>query len=880
METGGETLQLGVVKFYNPRKGYGFVSRATGNDVFFHLTHFRTPTAPAPGNVVRFLLGQNREGLTAEEIQVVGADELECFEGTITELDTDGGRITTPDNFTVTFLRGDYIPHTRADNLRVGDEVEMHFLEELPDGGFRAKVVRDPDYQPEAVAPRPERREVDEEEENRRLLGILYKTDLDDEATTAAATLVERNMRATLSALVSRIFDRRLSRSTRAGLVALVPQVYFDEECQAYLGAMAQHLAAAVAEEEGEGSPAASAALGWLFDDQHFPVRWSQYLLPFGLTLLRNLSSVPTCHGLLEEPAQLEAAEVWLARVCRHVEQRRSGHGYVLTTALTTFDEIWQRDALQPALQRVLARLLVSLDAEGLANQIYHLRDKVSAAFLPVLLPLVSQHPDLSQALRAPTQSEIFSQWIEQLLRGEGDTLSTATLATVLPLVEEVRANLADDATISRLLRPVTESLTPDGVVKLLTTEDLPERAVWACLRHLDHRGELAALLANPDIRDRVTAWLRRTSERPAPNLPREQEVNTALKLLDSLRGSDDLRGELTGIGQTLFAGIHERVARADAAELLHLLDQFDFGSLPGLLVPLAQRLVDAELDETARRRVLAWFGESGEPFAGTAAALVAWWREPGQVQRISELVSGLEACAALDNPDLAAFVDWLRGALQGAEVGWQDGFVAGLETLPSGAPAARLEGFPILLPQRLFADPADFAPNRFVRLLHRRGMALGVVAAPVPESDALLGRLSGPLAIDERNAIVGTLVDLHGEPCYFEVAQMKAGQGLTLTEGMLLRFSRVAAAGEQPCRYVAFHVTSRLEPADLPLLWQTAASGRDEAVALSAGCRAVELADGAALAVGWEQLPAARRSAVLAALDAAGQAKVAALSG
>jgi len=393
-ESSGET-HLGIVKFYNPRKGYGFVTRADGQDVFFHLTHFRTLSTPAPGNVVRFRIGQNREGLTAEDLVIVPGDQLECYGGTITALTSEGGTVTTPDNFEVRFLRSDFIPHTRADSLRLGDEVEMHFLFEEPEGVWQAKVVRPPDFRPEDTAPRSERRDADEEEENRRLLGILYKTDLDDEALHAARTLCERNMRATLSALVSRVLDRRLELETRRELVRLIPQIYFDDPCQAFLEAMANALHRVLDEADQERSPAAAATLLMLFDDEQFPLRWSQYLLPFGLSLLRDLAAVPSCQVVLQEPDTAEAAERWLTRVCRHVEQKRSGHGYVMTTALATFDEVWQRDTLHEPLARVLSRLLVAVDGEGLANQIYHLRDKLSPEFMPVFLPQLSHHPDL-----------------------------------------------------------------------------------------------------------------------------------------------------------------------------------------------------------------------------------------------------------------------------------------------------------------------------------------------------------------------------------------------------------------------------------------------------------------------------------------------------
>ncbi len=858
--------QLGIIKFYNPRKGYGFVSRQEGNDVFFHLSHFRTPTSPVPGDVVRFQLGQNREGLTAEDIVVVASEDVECYGGSITHLEVEGGVVTTPDNFAISFRREDYIPHARAESLRVGDEVEFHFPVQDEAGQWHAKVVRAPDFRPEHAA-RVERREVDDEEENRRLLGILYKTDLDEEALHAGHLLAERNMRATLSALVSRIFDRRLERETRAELVALLPAIYFDDECQSYLEQMAVLLNRALEEEDAERSPAACDALRLLLDEDAFPMRWWQYLLPFGLTLLRNVSTVPSCHALLDDDEVCANAERWLMRVCRHVEQRRSGYGYVMTTALTCFDELWQREALRGPLQRVMARLLVATDADGLANQIYHLRDKLSPAFLPVLLPLLSQHPDLSLTLQSPSHSEIFSQWVETLVRGAGGELSTELLATVLPLVEEVRTHLTDEEAMNRLMRPVTESLTPDEVVRMLTAEDLPQRAVWACLRHLDRRGDLQALLADPSIRDLVTGWLRRTTERPATELPRGPEVNTALRLIDQLRGSAELTGELSGIGRTLFHGIHDRLAQAGSDDLLRLLDQLDIGGLPGLTQVLARRLTDDALSDVAHQRLVAYFAELDPLAADAGRAVLAWTSQRQEVAALDAVVAARERCEASENGEVSAFAQVVDELLEAEQVSWHDAFIVGLEELPIGGAAARLQEFAILVPQRLFVDPSDFAPNRYVRLFCRRGLVLGVVPAPVVTSDWVCGQLAGPLFVDERNAMVGLLLDSSGERCYFEMAQMAAGQERPLREGDLLRFTRLPAAAEAPFRYVAFNVHAEFGPADAGLLADCLANASAIGLAVTAGRRLLEC-DESAWRAAWAALPADRRTAVAEVLD------------
>ena len=876
-----ELREVGIIKFYNPRKGYGFVTRADGSDVFFHLTHFRTPTNPALGNVVQFAVGQNREGLTAADIELVAPDEIDRYGGTIVRLDDEGGLAMTPDDFEVRFRRADYIPHSRADSLRLGDEVEMHFLLDEADG-WRAAVVRSPDYEPEPMVIRGERRAGDDEEENRRLLGILYKTDLDEEARHAGSVLAERNMRATLSALVSRVFDRRLSLDTRRVLLALCTDIYLDDDCREYLDALTETLRGAVEAEDDERNPAAVAALRLLLDEERFPVRWSQYLLPCGLSLLRNLSGLAACHAALAQHELEQAAERWLWRVCRHVEQRRSGFGYVLTTALGTFDELWQRGVLHVPIRRVLARLLPALDAELLAGQVHHLRDKLSPAFLLELLPSLTQHPEFGRVLDHPGHAEVIAGWLESVLTAPSGAVHPAVLATLLPVIEAIRARSADDQALSRIVQPLTEGLSTDEILRMLAEEDLPERSGWACLRHLELRGELHDLLADHEARALITRWLRRTAERPSPAPAQEQELNTALRLIETLRGSEELHDELEDIGQSLFSGLHERVAQASGAELVALLEQLPAGELPGIGAVLARRLIDPRLDEAVRRRVAAHLGESGPPLAELAAALAAWHRDPSDRGALMLLVDAITISQAAGG-EAHTVAEVARAELRDHDITWLDGFVTVIEPGPGGSRRARVQGFNILLPERLFGDRADFAVNRYVRLLLRRGMALGVVRAAVPETGCVCGRLDGPLFIDERDAVVGVLVDLHGARCCFEVAEMKSGQDRALADGDLLRFTRMASAGGAGCDYAAFNVHADFGPGDLPLLLEALVLASDEGVA-AAACR-VGLGVEAPAAVGawsgaWQRCDEARRTQLLAGLDESERRRLQALVG
>src|ERR1700754_2796792 len=65
--TGGER---GHVKWYNPEKGYGFITRERGPDIFFHHSYLRPP-APAdlPADTpVCFDVYEGPKGLTARNV--------------------------------------------------------------------------------------------------------------------------------------------------------------------------------------------------------------------------------------------------------------------------------------------------------------------------------------------------------------------------------------------------------------------------------------------------------------------------------------------------------------------------------------------------------------------------------------------------------------------------------------------------------------------------------------------------------------------------------------------------------------------------------------------------------------------------------------------
>ncbi|MAG50225.1 cold-shock protein [archaeon] len=65
--------ERGTVKWFNPKKGYGFISRDEGTDLFVHFsevqsTGFKTLNE---GQAVEFTVGTGPKGPIAEKVTVV-----------------------------------------------------------------------------------------------------------------------------------------------------------------------------------------------------------------------------------------------------------------------------------------------------------------------------------------------------------------------------------------------------------------------------------------------------------------------------------------------------------------------------------------------------------------------------------------------------------------------------------------------------------------------------------------------------------------------------------------------------------------------------------------------------------------------------------------
>ena len=66
-------LSTGTVKFFNAEKGYGFISRDEGNDVFVHFSNIQGDgfKSLSEGQRVEFDVAPGRKGEEAQNVRVV-----------------------------------------------------------------------------------------------------------------------------------------------------------------------------------------------------------------------------------------------------------------------------------------------------------------------------------------------------------------------------------------------------------------------------------------------------------------------------------------------------------------------------------------------------------------------------------------------------------------------------------------------------------------------------------------------------------------------------------------------------------------------------------------------------------------------------------------
>jgi CspA family cold shock protein len=66
-------MAIGTVKFFNAEKGYGFISRQDGEDVFVHFSNIQGTgyRSLEQGQQVEFEVGPGRKGDEAQNVRVL-----------------------------------------------------------------------------------------------------------------------------------------------------------------------------------------------------------------------------------------------------------------------------------------------------------------------------------------------------------------------------------------------------------------------------------------------------------------------------------------------------------------------------------------------------------------------------------------------------------------------------------------------------------------------------------------------------------------------------------------------------------------------------------------------------------------------------------------
>ena len=68
-------MARGIVKFFNAEKGFGFISRSDGDDVFVHFSNIEGTGYKTleQGQEVEFVVAPGRKGEEAQKVTVLGS---------------------------------------------------------------------------------------------------------------------------------------------------------------------------------------------------------------------------------------------------------------------------------------------------------------------------------------------------------------------------------------------------------------------------------------------------------------------------------------------------------------------------------------------------------------------------------------------------------------------------------------------------------------------------------------------------------------------------------------------------------------------------------------------------------------------------------------
>ena len=69
-------METGTIKWYNPGKGYGFIAKDKGGDIFFHITEVKVNPLKSidTGRGVSFTVENNDKGEIAKAVELTGFD--------------------------------------------------------------------------------------------------------------------------------------------------------------------------------------------------------------------------------------------------------------------------------------------------------------------------------------------------------------------------------------------------------------------------------------------------------------------------------------------------------------------------------------------------------------------------------------------------------------------------------------------------------------------------------------------------------------------------------------------------------------------------------------------------------------------------------------
>ena len=67
----GQGRQRGLVKWYSPRRGYGFISPASGPDLFAHRSRFAGAARPRKDDLVEFAIEESERGPAAVDVRLL-----------------------------------------------------------------------------------------------------------------------------------------------------------------------------------------------------------------------------------------------------------------------------------------------------------------------------------------------------------------------------------------------------------------------------------------------------------------------------------------------------------------------------------------------------------------------------------------------------------------------------------------------------------------------------------------------------------------------------------------------------------------------------------------------------------------------------------------